>query len=78
MSPLRKKDFSTASMKVVFLWTSKYSDSFVLAKTGLREEGSQCQSKTFPKMVFAFEVLSMYLPYIRKIFSNATVKFFSL
>ena len=65
-------------MKVVFLWTSKYSDSVVFVKTGLREEGSECQRKTFPKTFFALEVLNMYLPHVKKIFSNATVKFFSL
>ena len=58
-STLRKKVFSTTSMNIFFLSVSKCKDSFVFAKTGLKEEGSQCQSKTFPKTFFALEVLSL-------------------
>ena len=76
--PYVEKVFSTTSMKIFFLEASKYSDSFVFAKSDLREEGSQYQSKTFPKTFFTLGVLSMYLAYVRKIFSTTTEKFFSL
>ena len=56
---------------------SEISGSLRYVSTGLREKGSQCQSKTFPKTFFVLEVFSIYLPHARKIFSTPTVNVFS-
>ena len=78
VSSLSKKVFSTSSTKFFFFRPQTTRHSFACCNVDLREEGSQCQRKTFPKTFFALEVLSMYLPEVRKIFSTATVKFSAL
>ena len=66
VSTLNKNVFPTTSMKFFLFFRPQNTCILVFAKTGLREEGSRCQSKTFPKTFFALEVLS------------TAVKFFSL
>ena len=66
VSTLHKNVFPTTSMKFFLFFRPQNTCILVFAKTGLREEGSRCQSKTFPKTFFALEVLS------------TAVKFFSL
>ena len=52
-------------MKYLFVRSKRYSDFFVFANAGLREQRSQPGNKTFQKKFFALKVLCMYLPYIK-------------